>query len=49
MVVAGLLAAARVSQKKMSEMRYVFFGAGGAGIGIASSFLVTFSCVVCLG
>lgn len=34
-VVAGLLASSRVLQRKMSEMRYLFFGAGGAGVGIA--------------
>ncbi|VDM80165.1 unnamed protein product [Strongylus vulgaris] len=34
-VVAGLLAAARVTNKKLSEKKIVFFGAGAAGLGVA--------------
>ncbi|KAF7639280.1 Malic enzyme [Meloidogyne graminicola] len=34
-VVAGLLACTRVTQRKMSETSYVFLGAGGAALGIA--------------
>jgi malate dehydrogenase (oxaloacetate-decarboxylating) len=34
-VVAGVLAALRVTQKPLAEQRFVFLGAGAAGIGIA--------------
>ena len=34
-VVAGLLAASRVTKKKMSQTKYVFLGAGGAATGVA--------------
>ncbi|KAI6173852.1 Malic enzyme [Aphelenchoides besseyi] len=34
-VVAGLLAATRVTQRKMRDTRYVFLGAGGAATGVA--------------
>jgi malic enzyme len=34
-IVAGLLSCARLLQRKMSQTRYLFFGAGSAGIGIA--------------
>lgn len=35
-VVAGLLAYRRISQKKMSENTFTFLGAGGAALGIAN-------------
>ncbi|KAI1726789.1 malic enzyme, NAD binding domain-containing protein [Ditylenchus destructor] len=34
-VVAGLLASAKVTKKKMSQTKYVFLGAGGAATGVA--------------
>ena len=34
-VVAGLLAATRVTQRPASDTRYVFLGAGGAATGVA--------------
>ncbi|KAI6223804.1 hypothetical protein M3Y99_01426100 [Aphelenchoides fujianensis] len=34
-VVAGLMGASKASKQKLSEMTYVFLGAGSAGIGIA--------------
>jgi malate dehydrogenase (oxaloacetate-decarboxylating)(NADP+) len=34
-VVAGLMAATRVTKRPMSDMRYVFYGAGGAAMGVA--------------
>uniref|UniRef100_A0A183C2X5 Malic enzyme n=1 Tax=Globodera pallida TaxID=36090 RepID=A0A183C2X5_GLOPA len=34
-VVAGLLACTRVTQRRMSDTKYVFFGAGGAALGVA--------------
>ena len=35
MVVAGLIAASRVTKLKLRDTRYVFLGAGGAATGIA--------------
>uniref|UniRef100_A0A0N5CC35 Malic enzyme n=1 Tax=Strongyloides papillosus TaxID=174720 RepID=A0A0N5CC35_STREA len=34
-VLAGLLATTRVTKKKLSEQKFVFFGAGGAATGVA--------------